>query len=454
MKLTRWMAAAAILALAGCGGGDGAPAGPAPTIAVTGTAATGAPMAGATVSLLCASGGAPVTATTGADGKYSMALPATCTAPYMVKAQLGAVTLYAFADGAGNINITPFTHLAAGIATNNDTAAEYEAVKNQLKTVGALWTVAISQDALAKVAAKLAQLGVSTTGIADILHGVFNAKPGDTLDNALEALKAAQGGLPLDTLIEQVAQAGGTPGKKPWLTLFASGKTSASFAGTGCMYVYAADRPPVQNTTATITFTLAGDSLETRLQVAGADRPGTITHLIGPGPSEFSLYVALGGNFVGAVGYAHAENHHFYIRPDLEGEDRFRYVDTHGYVLCESIPSPMTPSQLRAFNVPARMAAATAPRETPIGRESCELDGGGSFSYDISSSGDMSIDGVSFAAQPLAQGNAWSERSFWGPVAAAHTTEVMWGDRQTGKGISAYRTDESLYHDCGPYGVP
>lgn len=453
MTLTRWMAVAALLALAGCGGSDGTPAEtPAPPIAVSGTAATGAPMAGATVSLLCAGGGAPVTATTGVDGRYSMALPATCAAPYMLKAQLGGVTLYAFAGRAGNINITPFTHLAAGFATNNDTAAEYEAVKNQLKTVGALWTVAISQDALAKLAAKLAAMGVNTAGLADILHGIFDAKPGDALDDALEALKTARAGLPLDSLVEQVMQAGGAPGKKPWLTLFAGGKTSVSFAGASCFYSYAADRPPVQNTTATITFTLAGDSLETRLEVAGADRPDLV-HLIGPGPSEFSLFVGFGGNFVGAVGFAHMDNHHFYIRPDLDGEDRFRYVDSHGYVLCESIPSPMAPSQLRAFDVPARMAAMIAPLETNLAAEGCEA-GEETYGYQVTPSGNMSIDGVSFSAQPLAQGNSWSERSFWGPVAEAHTTEFMWGDRETGRGVSAYRSYGNFYHHCGPYGVP
>ena len=84
---------AATLTLASCGGGGDSnptPVAPAnPTI--TGLAATGAALAGATVTAKC-SGGPSVAGTTGADGTFTLELAAGQTLPCLLQVVSGAVT--------------------------------------------------------------------------------------------------------------------------------------------------------------------------------------------------------------------------------------------------------------------------------------------------------------------------------------------------------------------------
>lgn len=94
----------------GCGGGS-ASSTPAPTpVNMSGTAATGAAVAGATITVKDAAG-ASKTATTGADGKYTIDV-AGMTAPFLVKVDLpGGTALYSVGGAAGIVNIHPFTNL-------------------------------------------------------------------------------------------------------------------------------------------------------------------------------------------------------------------------------------------------------------------------------------------------------------------------------------------------------
>jgi hypothetical protein len=462
MQLARWMAAAALVALAGCGGGNsvgdsavvpppGEPGAPdAPPLAISGTAATGAPLAAATVSLLCASGGAPVTATTNAEGKYSMSVPATCTGPYMLKVEGGGMTLYAFADGAGNINITPLTHLAAGIATGNNTAAEYDAVKNQLKTVGALWTVAISQDALARLAAKLEAMDIDTAGLGDFLHGAFEAKPGNDIDDILEWIKELQDGLPLDSIVEQLAASGGAPGNKPWLTLFPAGKTSVAVVGSSCYYE-ASDGPGTEAASATITFTLAGDVMETRLQVAGVTRPD-LKGRIGSAISSLKLQANGADDLVRirASNNGEANQVEIFVLYGESEDEPFIYHDTHGTAYCDTVDAPIKRSQLRSFDVPARIAAVVAPRTSDLhSEEACRDRWLSSYDYEVTPLGNFSLNGNTFGANPLPPGGLWHESSFWGPVAEANNMELTWGFPEEEAGFRIYRNAGSLYHSCG-----
>lgn len=104
------------LALAGCGGGGGGdlPVGfddPLNTYdTVTGTAATGAPIAGATVQLVSAKG-TTATATTRADGRFSVSLPQ--SGPYLLSVTDSAGRRwYSYAPAGGTANLTPLTTLA------------------------------------------------------------------------------------------------------------------------------------------------------------------------------------------------------------------------------------------------------------------------------------------------------------------------------------------------------
>jgi len=115
MKLRSYLlAAAAALALAGCGGGSG---GGTATVPLSGTAAVGTPLAGATVELRDASGtGVDSTATAGPDGRFTFADVSGLTPPFMLRAT-GTVagrthTLYSFSQTlptSGVLNATPLT---------------------------------------------------------------------------------------------------------------------------------------------------------------------------------------------------------------------------------------------------------------------------------------------------------------------------------------------------------
>lgn len=108
--------AAAAGALAACGGGGGVDASGGPTtppasaITLTGTAATGAAMAGVTVRAINATG-VVTTAITGPDGHYTLNIAN--SAPFVLSATDNTGhAWYSFAPAAGTANITPLTTLA------------------------------------------------------------------------------------------------------------------------------------------------------------------------------------------------------------------------------------------------------------------------------------------------------------------------------------------------------
>lgn len=95
--------------LQACGGGSSSTTTPTP-VNMSGTAATGAAVANATITVKDAAG-ASKTATTGADGKYTIDV-AGMTAPFLVKVDLPVGTaLYSVGGAAGVVNVHPFTNL-------------------------------------------------------------------------------------------------------------------------------------------------------------------------------------------------------------------------------------------------------------------------------------------------------------------------------------------------------
>ncbi len=136
--LTLSLAATALtLGLAACGGGDDSPspaaAGPAAggpaaaaNVTITGVAATGAPIALGKVNAVNAAG-KTATATTAADGSYSISVAA--GAPYALNITDSAGKVwYSYAADAGVANITPLSTLALSKANaNKPLAALYDA---------------------------------------------------------------------------------------------------------------------------------------------------------------------------------------------------------------------------------------------------------------------------------------------------------------------------------------
>ncbi|TAK09091.1 MAG: hypothetical protein EPO39_03120, partial [Candidatus Manganitrophaceae bacterium] len=99
------------LLLQSCGGGGGSSSNPGGnTSSLSGTAATGAAVANATITIKDAAG-VSKSATTGTDGKYTIDVTG-MTAPFLVKVDLpGGTALYSVGGAAGVVNIHPFTDL-------------------------------------------------------------------------------------------------------------------------------------------------------------------------------------------------------------------------------------------------------------------------------------------------------------------------------------------------------
>lgn len=109
LKLTASAAVLAVLAACGGGGGgDSGSSGAGATVAITGTAARGAILPGAAISMTCANG-ATISTTTSAAGTYSAT--ATIVYPCIGSATLGAINYRGVLFSGAVANFTPLTDL-------------------------------------------------------------------------------------------------------------------------------------------------------------------------------------------------------------------------------------------------------------------------------------------------------------------------------------------------------
>jgi len=185
----------AISALSACGGGGG------PTL--SGTAASGLPIANATVAFKCSSASGAIvsaTTTTDANGAYSKAVaggqaPCLLQVAYTDASGL-PVTLTGYAAAEGTANVTPLTHAALTSGLNvpdaNAVFAAFDATTvATLKATdfGAAW---------AALRDKLTALGLDTASVSSPFTGVLKADSanlGQGYDGVLDAL-ASRGLVP------------------------------------------------------------------------------------------------------------------------------------------------------------------------------------------------------------------------------------------------------------------
>ena len=479
-------ASAVLLALlAACAGGDDltTPASPLVSnttkttttadISIEGTAAVGAPLANAKVSILCNSGAVGKETNSDTAGKYSTTVTSACLAPYMLKVTgvdtsttpTSTITLFAFADKAGNINVTPLTDIAAKFATNNDPQGEYDAVLKQIKTTESLWgtsTKAAAQDNLKKV---LDKLGVTTTiALGDLLHGAFDAKLGDKTDDILEKLKKERGGVSLKDLVEQIANRGGNTltatERKPWLAFFPQQK-SFTLTATGCSGNYQNGQPNAArietslsnaSVTATFALTTTGFKVSAVISQAGSDVPRLIA-LNSAAPSDFVFstgtftvnafnnvlnFNANRGNSMDSISVSSNR----FKSQDLDAVAVTTQTFTIGvsasgsgqasaYINCASSLPTITAASRPDFSIPARIASL-AGTATSITSPVTGLEGKGSicqgfigttdrsstFTYAVSpATGDVKFNGKSLAANWfLSQGARYSEEHYFDTV--------------------------------------
>jgi hypothetical protein len=187
-----------VLALAACGGGsdstDTAPVVPPPATPLTlsGTAATGAAIASAALDIKC--NGGSTTATTGADGSYSVSLTAGAL-PCVLRVTAGDGTvLHSLATGTGSAakaNITPVSELVMANLSGGTPASYFSAFD---ATAATALTAAKADAAVTAVVATLKAAGVDLTDTGNVLTATLVAANGTTAGNAfdqvLDALKA------------------------------------------------------------------------------------------------------------------------------------------------------------------------------------------------------------------------------------------------------------------------
>lgn len=169
--------------LSACGGGSDSMS--AATATVSGTAATGAAIAGGSVSMNCVSG-ASGTTTTGTDGSFSISVSG-ITFPCVARVTVATgEKLHSYVAAAGTANITPVTELLVASLTGGtalDAFDKFDATK-----VKAL-TAAQVTAAIAAVKAYLVTLGVSVTDFpADPIGAKFVAKAGATAGDKVDAV--------------------------------------------------------------------------------------------------------------------------------------------------------------------------------------------------------------------------------------------------------------------------
>jgi hypothetical protein len=217
----RSIAALAVTVLvASCGGGGGS-APPAASLEVSGTAALGVAFANAAVEVKCAAGTA--TATTGADGSYTVTVPQgalPCVVQVTGSGTVSGIVLHSVVDSgstdkasgvtSAKANVTPLTELVVAQLAAASPADFFAAFGGN--SAGQVTGDKVAAAATA-VAAALKDAGIDLAGV-DPLQGELVAATGSTEGNAydklLDALGAKVSPEALPVLVAQIANAAAT----------------------------------------------------------------------------------------------------------------------------------------------------------------------------------------------------------------------------------------------------
>lgn len=193
MNTKLFLTALTLAALSACGGSDdnaAAPAPVAPTTTIQGTAAVGAALANAAVQARCANGTG--TATTGADGRFSIQISG-ATRPCVLSVQTPDGTMLHSVvepgDGtAANANITPLTELITAALAQGDTAAFFAQF-----------------DPTAQGRVTPANVDSASQTVQLVLSGIVELEGFDAVKGALVAANGAQAGNALDQKLDELS---------------------------------------------------------------------------------------------------------------------------------------------------------------------------------------------------------------------------------------------------------
>jgi hypothetical protein len=184
---------ALLTALTGCGGGGGSSASATGATSISGIASAGAPITGATITLLSSNGlFYATTATTDGDGKFQLNVDsATYTAPYLLKItkssgqSVGSYYAYVSSNNASGLLVTPISNATLGLASNANLDQIFESgtIPSNLNSTNI-------DGALAKIYAATTNVfnALSITDKSLLLTNSSYFANGEGQDSALDAL--------------------------------------------------------------------------------------------------------------------------------------------------------------------------------------------------------------------------------------------------------------------------
>ncbi|ATH06750.1 hypothetical protein BIY24_01980 [Halobacteriovorax marinus] len=185
-----------MLALASCGGSSsgGSSAGGSSS-GLSGVAATGAPMAKASVFIVDSNGKNGVSVKTADDGSYTISI-SDLAAPFLIKViGTDGKTLMSSASeedvqAKKKVNVTPLTHvITSNVVGNGDANKMFEAFKNKASLLTKVNLDSQKNKLKEKLKAAGIFSGLSVSEDIDILNGELNAGTGAGMDKVLDAIK-------------------------------------------------------------------------------------------------------------------------------------------------------------------------------------------------------------------------------------------------------------------------
>ncbi len=236
-RLALATASAGLLTIYGCGGGG---SGTAASTTFSGVAATGAPFVGGSVVVTDATGATAGTATTGADGSYTLNFdPAKFTAPFVitVTGNIGNAeeTLVSVQPSSGNatVNITPITNAIAALLSSSGNPLDLVAnIATDKANITAANVGDVEKGFRDALAANMTAMGLDPA-TDNLLNTTFNAKLDKLLDN-VKIEVTSSGEIKMSTsagsAVDDLADTGTTPAAVKSVTLAKGVKPSAALA--------------------------------------------------------------------------------------------------------------------------------------------------------------------------------------------------------------------------------
>lgn len=293
------------LAVYGCGGGGGGSSPPpsSSTSSLSGTAAKGAAIASATVTIKGANG-LMKTGTTASDGSYNINVSG-LTAPYLVKVVSGPTTLYSVGEQTGTANVHPLTDLIIRTWYDVQSLSIDTAFANP---IAAPLPSATELGVITSVIEKLVQKWIVAANLNTVTFDLFTTPftaNHSGFDGFLDTLTVASGvirvDIPATTGVDQtttlIVNASGITANT---TIVASGVTSTSFSSA---YVPATPAAAAAMTGVLTTLSNMATTINSKgMSLAGADLlPYFDANFLGRGRSSAQEAAAMASDMAGTT---------------------------------------------------------------------------------------------------------------------------------------------------------